>query len=143
MAVVQTVTDYAEVLSDLSSPISELREHVPEVWSAYAAEHKAVLSDGALSAKTKELMALAVAVVKRCDGCIASHARGAARRGATPGEVAETIGVTMLMDGGPATVYGPRAWQAYQQFSERYAERSPSGGAAGATPVGGGSDGRL
>ena len=108
--------DYQEVLSDLAGPVAQLRERTPDVWSSYAAMHRAAMREGELSARHKELIALAVSIVKRCDGCIASHARGAARRGATPEEVAEMIGITMLLDGGPATVYGPRAWDAYQQF---------------------------
>jgi AhpD family alkylhydroperoxidase len=62
-------------------------------------------------------MALAIAVVKQCDGCIAYHAKAAARRGATPEDVAEALGVAMLMDGGTASVYGPRAWDAYNEFA--------------------------
>jgi AhpD family alkylhydroperoxidase len=57
------------------------------------------------------------AVVKRCDGCIASHAKAAARQGATPAEVAEALSVALLMDGGTATAYGPRAWEAYEEFA--------------------------
>ncbi len=121
------MAEYEDLLKELGPPIAAMRHHVPEVWAAYTAEHRAVMVDGALSAKTKELMALALAIVKRCDGCIASHARGAARRGATDAEVAEMIGVTMLMDGGPATVYGPRAWDAYREFAERYRSRSADG----------------
>ncbi len=109
--------EYQQVLSDLAAPVAELRRQIPEVWSAYATMHRAAMGEGALEAKHKELIALAVSIVKRCDGCIASHARGAARRGATPEEVAEMIGITVLLDGGPATVYGPRAWEAYQQFA--------------------------
>ena len=52
--------------------------------------------------------------------------RGAARYGATPEEVAETIAVTMAMEGGPATVYGPRAWEAYQEFAGGQAESTPA-----------------
>jgi AhpD family alkylhydroperoxidase len=70
-----------------------------------------------LPAKVKELMALAIAVVKHCDGCIAYHVKGAARRGATAEEVAEALGVALLMDGGTASVYGPRAWAAYREFA--------------------------
>ena len=69
----------------------------------------------------KELIALAIAVADRCDGCIASHARGAVRTGATPEEVAETLGVTIMMGGGPSTVYAPRAWAAYLEFKEAHA----------------------
>lgn len=111
-----TKTDHPELLRELAQPVQELREEIPDVWSAYAAMHRAVVRDGALDARHKELIALAISIVKRCDGCIAAHARGAARRGATSSEVAEMIGVTLMLDGGPATVYGPRAWEAYHQF---------------------------
>jgi AhpD family alkylhydroperoxidase len=63
-------------------------------------------------------MALAIAVVKRCEGCIAYHAKAAAARGASEVEVAEALGVALLMDGGTASVYGPRALAAYKEFAE-------------------------
>ncbi|MBV8195077.1 MAG: carboxymuconolactone decarboxylase family protein, partial [Candidatus Dormibacteraeota bacterium] len=70
-----------------------------------------------LSAKVKELIALAIAVTRECDGCIAAHARGSVRHGATVDEVAEAMGVTILMNGGPGTVYGPRALEAFMEFA--------------------------
>lgn len=76
------------------------------------------MSSGALDVKTKELIALAISVTTHCDGCIAAHARGAARAGASVQEVAEMLGVTILMHGGPATVYGPRALAAFQEFAK-------------------------
>jgi AhpD family alkylhydroperoxidase len=98
---------------------------VPDVVSGYAALHRGAMADGALSTKTKELVALAIAVTRECDGCIASHARGAARRGATVQEVAETIGVCILMNGGPGTVFGPRALAAFEEFAAAQASKSP------------------
>ena len=77
------------------------------------------MAPGELDAKTKELIALALSVQHQCDGCIASHARGAARAGATKQEVAEALGVTFLMNGGPATVYAPRAYDAFCEFADR------------------------
>lgn len=106
-----------EVLSELAPQVGALREAAPEVWSAYVGLHRAALADGALSARVKELIGLAVAITRTCDGCVASHARGAARRGATEAEVAEAIGVAVLMNGGPATVYGPRALAAFREFA--------------------------
>ena len=85
--------------------------------AGFAQMHDAAMADGALSRRIKELMALVLAVVKQCDGCIAAHAKAAAVHGATPEEVAESLSVALLMDGGTATVYGPRAWAAYQEFS--------------------------
>jgi len=108
---------HKEILDELRGPAKDLREQIPGVFQGFAALNAAVFVDGALDAKTKELLALAIAVTKQCDGCEASHARGAARRGATAEEVAEAIGVAVLMNGGPATVYGPRAFEAFQEFA--------------------------
>ena len=117
---------YAEVISELSEPTRSLRDASPEVWAGFGQLHKAAVADGVLPAKVKELMALAIAVAKGCDGCIAYHAKAAARRGATPEEVAEALGVALLMDGGTASVYGPRAWDAYREFAPATPTRRPA-----------------
>jgi len=108
---------YREVISELKEPTRSLRSASPEVWAGFGAMHQAAVADGALPARVKELMALAIAVVKQCDGCIAYHAKAAAVRGATREEVAEALGVALLMDGGTASVYGPRAWEAFEEFA--------------------------
>ena len=105
-----------DVTDALREPAAKLRALIPDVYAGYSATHRAAIADGALDRKTKELIALAVAVATRCDGCIASHARGAARTGATPEEVAEALGVAILMQGGPGTVYAPRALDAFFDF---------------------------
>lgn len=108
---------YHEVLDEIGGPYRRLHETIPDVLSSYAALHRGAMKDGVLSAKVKELIALAIAVTRECDGCIASHARGAARRGASVEEVSEMIGVAVLMNGGPATVFGPRALVAFEEFA--------------------------
>ena len=107
-----------EILDELREPGRALREKIPEVYAGFSAMDHANMSDGALSKKTKQLIALAIAVSRECDGCIASHARGAWRAGANEDEVAETLGVAIQMDGGPATTWGPRAFAAFQEFAE-------------------------
>jgi AhpD family alkylhydroperoxidase len=114
------------VQQELREPTRQLRGAIPEIYGGFARLHDAALAPGVLDAKTKELIALAIAVSTQCDGCIASHARGAARKGATPQEAAEAIGVAILMSGGPATVYGPRAFAAFQEFHDRPAQPAPS-----------------
>ena len=104
-----------EVLGELRQPARELREQVPDVIGAYANMQRAVMVDGALPAKVKELIALAVAITRQCDGCVAAHARGAARQQASEEEVAEAIGVAILLNGGPGTVWGPRALAAFKE----------------------------
>ncbi len=108
---------HRDVIDGLRESTRDLRDALPEAWGGFSQLHAAALADGALPARTKELMALAISVVKQCDGCIAYHAKAAARRGARPEEVAEALGVALLMDGGTASVYGPRAWAAYNEFA--------------------------
>jgi len=106
------------VLDELAPLHRELRRNIPDVYKGFLTLHSAALAPGALDTKTKELMAMAIAVIERCDGCIASHAQAAARAGATREEAAEAIGVTFLMNGGPATIYGPRAYEAFCEFRD-------------------------
>jgi AhpD family alkylhydroperoxidase len=109
------------VLEELRPLHRELRHAIPDVYKGFAEFHHAAFTPGVLDAKAKELIALAIAVIQRCDGCIASHAEGAARSGATKQEAAEAIGVAMLMNGGPATIYAPRAYAAFCEFASSLA----------------------
>jgi AhpD family alkylhydroperoxidase len=108
-----------QVLDDLRPETRELRRMIPDVYKGFAALHGAAFAPGVLDTKTKELIALAIAVNTQCDGCIASHARAAAKNGATLEEAAEAIGVTLLMGGGPASIYAPRAYAAFVEFHEQ------------------------
>lgn len=106
-----------DVQNELRAPARALRSHIPGVYEAFGGLHKAAMTEGTLDVVTKELIALAIAVTRECDGCIASHARGAARAGATAEQVAEALGVAILMNGGPGTVFGPRAFAAFEEFA--------------------------
>jgi len=125
----QPPSPYGRVVQDeLRGPARELRRAIPDVYQGFAALHSAEITDGALSTKHKELMAFAISTALRCDGCIASHARAAVRAGASPAEAAEAVGVTILMQGGPSTIYGPRAYAAFMEF---HAVEAPSTSGAG------------
>jgi AhpD family alkylhydroperoxidase len=117
---------FHQVQEDLRGPSRQLRQAIPDVMAARAALRTAAFADGALPGRIKELIALSIAITRECDGCIAAHALGAVRRGASREEVAETIGVAISMNGGPATVWGARALAAYQEF----AAGEPSGSAS-------------
>ncbi|NDJ85449.1 MAG: carboxymuconolactone decarboxylase family protein [Chloroflexi bacterium] len=84
--------------------------------------HKASVADGALSGKSKELIALGIAIAVRCDGCIAYHVHDAIHAGASQDEIMETIGVAILMGGGPAVMYGAEAYEALTQFQPQAAD---------------------
>ena len=110
-----------DIREELRQPAIELRHEIPEVFRAFGELSRSAMAEGEISSGFKELVALAVAATRECDGCIAAHARGAARAGVTRRQVAEVLGVVILMNGGPGTVWGPRALRA---FDEAVAERT-------------------
>jgi AhpD family alkylhydroperoxidase len=72
---------FHQITEDLRAPYRELVDAIPDVMSGYGAMHKGAMAEGALSTRMKELIALAIAITRECDGCISAHARGAAHRG--------------------------------------------------------------
>ena len=106
------------VLRELAPQHSQLRRAIPDVYDGYRELSTAAFAHGALDRKTKELIAFAIGVVEGCDGCVASHGQAAARAGATRQEAAEAIGVAFVMHGGPATIHGARAYEAFCEFAD-------------------------
>ncbi|MCB0933311.1 MAG: carboxymuconolactone decarboxylase family protein [Mycobacterium sp.] len=113
-----------DVLDVLRPQHRALRQAIPGVYKAFNEMSGAALAEGELPTSVKELMAMAIGVVHGCDGCIASHARGAVRAGATKQAAAEAIGVAIMMYGGPGTVYGARAYDAFCEFFDAAASTS-------------------
>jgi AhpD family alkylhydroperoxidase len=113
-----TMGQFHDVASDLRQPTRDLRKAILETWGGFGELHRSAMAEGALPTHIKELMALVVSVVEHCDGCVAYHARAAAAAGATEEEVAEALGVALLMDGGPASVWAPRAFEAFREFAQ-------------------------
>ncbi len=107
-----------EVREELRQPALDLRGLIPDVMKGYAELSKAALAEGELSRAFKELLALTIAITRECDGCIVAHTRGAAHQGVTRQQVAEAIGVAIVMNGGPGTVWGPRALRAFDEALE-------------------------
>ncbi|EWY42210.1 carboxymuconolactone decarboxylase [Skermanella stibiiresistens SB22] len=103
---------------ELSAAIKELRGGAPEVMKGFSAMAQAALKADALDTKTKELIALAIAVATRCDGCVAFHAEAAVKQGATRQEVLETMGMAVYMGAGPSVMYAAQALEAYDEFRD-------------------------
>jgi len=101
---------------DLTRAISVMREGIPGVMNAFSRLAREATEKGALDTKTKELIALAIAVAVRCDGCVAFHSKAAQKAGASRAEVLETLGMSVYMGGGPSMVYGAEALDAFDQF---------------------------
>ena len=116
--------DWQAMAADLTGDIRALRDGAPEVMKGFSALAQAALKADALDTKTKELIALAIAVATRCDGCIAFHAEAAMKQGATRPEVLETMGMAVYMGAGPSAMYAAQALEAFDQFSAKSAPRA-------------------
>ena len=111
--------DYPKHYEHVVELMGKISKDIPNTMQGFSSLHEAVASEGALSTKYKELIALGIAVTVRCDGCIAFHVHDAIEAGATREEIAETVGVAILMGGGPSLMYGCEALEALEQFSKQ------------------------
>lgn len=109
-------TDYIAYHRHLEERLGQLGQELPGPLTGFARLHKKAVEDGVLSRKTKELMALAISVAVRCEGCIAYHTHDAIAAGASRQELLETIGVAIMMGGGPAAMYAAHVLDAIEQF---------------------------
>ena len=110
---------YIDITKRISGDLRKLRQDIPETMKAFSALAQAATRDGALDKKTKELIALAIAIATRCDGCIGFHTEALVRLGATRQEVEETLGMTVYMGGGPSLMYAADAISAFEEFQEK------------------------
>lgn len=110
-------TDWQAFIDQTNKRMGELRTGIPAQAKGFGELAKAAIAPGALDSKTKELIALAIGITARCDGCLAYHAKAAAKHGATREEILETIGVAVYMGGGPSMIYGAEALAAFDALS--------------------------
>lgn len=109
-------TDYLTDYQHLEERLGQLGSELPGPMGGFARLHRKAVCDGALPGKAKELMALAISIAVHCDGCIAYHTHDAFKAGATRAELLETVGVAVLMAGGPGSIYAVHALDAIDQF---------------------------
>lgn len=111
-------TNFPEHNKRVRELMGNLSKEIPQIMGGFAKLHQESSKAGALDTKTKELIALAIAITVRCNGCIAFHIHDALVAGASRKEIVETIGVAILMGGGPSVVYGTEALEALDQFEK-------------------------
>ncbi|RCW23270.1 AhpD family alkylhydroperoxidase [Ciceribacter lividus] len=107
---------YPDITKDISAQTKTLRKDIPDVMAGFSAMASAATRDGALDKKTKEFVALAIAIATRCDGCIGFHTDALVKLGATKAEFEETLGMAIYMGGGPSLMYAAHAMSAWEQF---------------------------
>ena len=109
--------DYAAISDAQDARATELFRGHPDAMRAHRSILQAAQQPRALDPKITELMALAIAIAQRCEGCVVFHAKQSFKKGAGRDEVLDAIAVAIEMGGGPATVYGADALAAFDQLS--------------------------
>ena len=89
--------------------LNRLGESAKAAWEGYKAFDKAAMADGAIPAKTKSLIAIAVAMTTQCPYCIEIHSNRAKAAGCTDAEIAETVMVAAALRAGAAVTHGTHA----------------------------------
>jgi len=107
---------YKQLASDIGGKLKEMNKEIPETMTGFQQMAKATHADGALTAKTKELIATAIGVAARCQGCLAFHAQACVRMGVTRKEFEEMLQVAIYMGGGPSVMTAAEALLAYEEF---------------------------
>ncbi|MFA6408934.1 MAG: carboxymuconolactone decarboxylase family protein [Gammaproteobacteria bacterium] len=108
---------YTDLLKEIGEFFPKLQKELPEVMQGFNAMHHAANKDGALSHKTKELIALGIGVSARCDGCISVRIKTLIGLGVTRAELLETLGVAIYTGGGASLMYAMHALKAYEELT--------------------------
>jgi AhpD family alkylhydroperoxidase len=111
--------NWPEFTKELSGGLKNLRAGTPDVMKAFSGLAQAALAPNALDTKTKELVALGIAVAVRCDDCIAFHVKAVIDAKATREELNDVLGMAIYMGGGPSVMYANHVLEAFDQFSTK------------------------
>lgn len=109
--------NYPEIVADISGGLAVFKKEMPDVMNGFMALMQAATKEGALSKKTKELIALALGIAAHCDGCIGLHVQTLVKLGVTRQELLEMFGMAVLMGGGPSLMFAVDALRAFEEFT--------------------------
>ncbi|MCV2893685.1 carboxymuconolactone decarboxylase family protein [Lentibacter sp. XHP0401] len=109
---------WQEKLDNTRDQLRGLNKTIPDTTRAFGALGKAVKEGGTLDFKTKEFVALGIAVAKQCEACIALHIEALIKSGATRDEISDVLSMTIQMGGGPAMMYAAKALECFDELSD-------------------------
>ena len=109
---------FKQITQDINQALIGFRKEATGTMAGFGAMAQAAMAPGVMSELQKELIALAIGVAMRCDGCIGFHTKALVSLGATRQEVAEIAAMSVYMGGGPALMYAADALRAFDQFNE-------------------------
>ena len=108
---------FTEITQNLNTGLAKLRREIPDVMAGFSSLAQASTKAGALDKKSKELIAMALAVSTHCQGCIGFHAQTLVKLETTREELLETLSMAIYMGGGPSLMFAAEALEAFEEFS--------------------------
>ncbi|MGI9134251.1 MAG: carboxymuconolactone decarboxylase family protein [Rhodoferax sp.] len=111
--------DHVGLIQNINEQLGPLRKAQPDAMAGFSQLAKAAMAEGAVSAKTKELVALAIGITQHCSGCIGFHVKALQRLGCTRAELEEMLTVCVYMGGGPALMYTAEALAAWDKMAPK------------------------
>lgn len=108
---------FSNITKNLQTQLVKLNKEMPDVMKGFMAISQAATKDGTLDKKTKELIAMALAVANHCPGCIGFHSQALIKLGTKREELIEVLGMAVYMGGGPSLMYAAEALEAFEEFS--------------------------
>jgi len=109
---------YTELTAGLTAQLGKLRKEIPDTMAGFSALAQAASKEGTLDKKTKELIAIALAVANHCPGCIGFHSQALVKLQTSREELLETLSMAIYMGGGPSLMYAAEALEAFEEFSK-------------------------
>jgi AhpD family alkylhydroperoxidase len=108
--------DHHSLIHNINQQLGPFRKSQSEALAGFGQLARASMAEGAVSAKNKELIALAIGITQRCSGCVGFHIKALRRLECTRAELEEMLAVCVYMGGGPALMYAAEALSAWDQM---------------------------
>lgn len=109
--------DHSTLIKNINDNLSPLRKAQPDALQGFGQLAKSAMAEGTVSAKHKELIALAIGITQHCSGCIGFHIKALHKLGCTRTELDEMLAVCVYMGGGPALMYAAEAGAAWDSMA--------------------------
>ncbi len=109
--------DHVSLIKNINESLGPFRKSQSEALLGFGQLARASMAEGAVSAKHKELIALAIGITQRCSGCVGFHVKALRKLGCTREELEEMLAVCVYMGGGPALMYAAEALKAWDEFA--------------------------
>ena len=109
--------DHVSLIKNINESLGPIRKSQSEALLGFGQLARASMAEGAVSAKHKELIALAIGITQHCSGCVGFHVKALRKLGCTREELEEMLAVCVYMGGGPALMYAAETLKAWDEFA--------------------------